>query len=503
MQKSPLPPAVKSGFDNQKYLELQSESIRERISEFGGKLYLEFGGKIFDDYHASRVLPGFLHDSKIKMLSSMKEDAEIVVVISACDIDGNKLRNDIGITYDLEVLRLIDMFRDAELHVSGVVVTHYEGQKSADAFCSKLESLKVKVYRHYVIEGYPSNLEHIISDEGFGKNDYVETTRSLVAVAAPGPGSGKMAVCLSQIFHDSKRGIRSGYAKFETFPLWNLPLKHPINLAYEAATAELDDLNMIDPFHLEAYDVTAVSYNRDIDIFPILKSVFEGIYNESPYKSPTDMGVNMAGYCITDETAVSNASKEEILRRYYKTVCAKKRGLASANTVRKIELLMKQADLNADDREVAAVVHGHPHVEEMPVAAIRLRDGTVVTGKTSPLLAATSAMMLNALKTLAGIADSLHLLSPSVIEPVQSLKKKYLGDTGVSLQASEMLIALSVCATTNPVATAVLERLPELRGCDIHSSIILPDEEERLFRKLGINVTCDPKYPTDRLFQDL
>ncbi|MGI6471561.1 MAG: DUF1846 domain-containing protein [Candidatus Methanomethylophilaceae archaeon] len=503
MQNAQLPSSVKSGFDNQKYLESQSESIRERISEFGGKLYLEFGGKIFDDYHASRVLPGFLHDSKIEMLSVMKDDVEIVVVISAWDIDGSKLRDDIGITYDLEVLRMIDMFRDAELLVSGVVVTHYGGQKSADAFCSKLESLDVKVYKHYMIEGYPSDLEHIISDEGFGKNDYVETTRSLVAVTAPGPGSGKMAVCLSQIYQDSKRGIRSGYAKFETFPVWNLPLKHPLNLAYEAATAELDDVNMIDPFHLEAYGVTAVSYNRDIEIFPILKSIFEGIYKESPYKSPTDMGVNMTGFCITDETAVSDASKEEILRRYYKAVCSKKRGKESSGAVRRIELLMKQADVNPGDRKVAAAVHEHPHVDEMPVAAISLRDGTIVTGKTSSLLAATSAMMLNALKTLAGIADSLHLLSPSVIEPVQSLKTKYFGDTAASLQATEMLIALSVCATTNPVATAVLDRLPELRGCDIHSSIILPDEEEKMFRKLGINVTCDPKYPTDRLFQDL
>lgn len=503
MQNSQLSQTVDVGFDNKKYIELQSESIRERISEFGGKLYLEFGGKIFDDYHAARVLPGFLHDSKIKMLSSMKDDVEIIVVISACDIDGNKLRGDIGITYDLEVLRSIDMFRDAELHVSGVVVTHYDGQKSADAFCSKLKSLNVEVYKHYLIEGYPSNLEHIISDEGFGKNDYIKTTRSLVAVTAPGPGSGKMAVCLSQIYQDRKRGIYSGYAKFETFPMWNIPLKHPINLAYEAATAELDDLNMIDPFHLEAYDVTAVSYNRDIDIFPILKSVFEGIYEESPYKSPTDMGVNMAGHCITDEELVSNASKEEILRRYYKIICAKKRGMASLSTVKKIELIMKQADLNSDDRKVATAVHEHPHVEEMPVAAISLRDGTIITGKTSQLLAATSAMMLNALKALAGIADSLHLLSPSVIVPVQSLKTKYLGDRGASLLATEMLIALSVCATTNPVATAVLERLPELRGCDIHSSVILPDEEERLFRKLGINVTCDPKYVTDRLYQDL
>ena len=503
MQSSQLPPAVKHGFDNEKYLRLQSESIRERISEFGGKLYLEFGGKIFDDYHAARVLPGFQSDSKINMLSSMKDEAEVVVVISAFDIDENKLRNDIGITYDLEALRLIDLFRDFDLYVGSVVVTHYEGQKSADAFCSKLESLNVRVYKHYIIEGYPSNLEHVISDEGFGKNDYIETSRSLVVVAAPGPGSGKMAVCLSQIYHDNKRGIKSGYAKFETFPVWNLPLKHPVNLAYEAATADLNDLNMIDPFHLEAYDVTAVSYNRDIEIFPVLNSIFEGIYQESPYKSPTDMGVNMAGHCIIDEQIVIAAAKEEIIRRYYWVICGKKRGTESSNSVRKMELLMKQADVSIDDRKVAAAVHNHPHVNEMPVAAISLPDGTIVTGKTSPLLAATSAMMLNALKTLAGISDSLHLLSPSVIEPVQGLKTKYLRGKGASLRVSEMLIALSVCGTTNPVATAVMERLPDLRGCDVHSSVILPDEEDRLFRKLGINVTCDPKYPTDRLFQDL
>ncbi|MDN5358150.1 MAG: DUF1846 domain-containing protein [Candidatus Methanomethylophilaceae archaeon] len=491
----------KTGFDNQKYLDLQSARIKERISKFGGKLYLEFGGKLFDDFHASRVLPGFLPDSKVNMLVSIKDVAEIVIAISACDIEKNKLRSDIGITYDLEVLRLIDSFRDRGLYVSCVVVTHYSNQKSAVAFCNRLGSLNIRVYKHYLIDGYPSDIDLVVSEEGYGKNDYVETTRSLVVVTAPGPGSGKMAVCLSQLYHDNKRGVHSGYAKFETFPIWNLPLKHPINIAYEAATADLDDVNMIDPFHLETYGKTAVNYNRDIEIFPVLKAIFEGIHGESPYKSPTDMGVNMAGYCITDDEIVIQAAKDEVIRRYYWTLCDRKRGAASDNSVRKMELLMKQAGVGTEDRRVAMAVHSHPSVQEMPVAAISLPDGTIVTGKTSILLAATSAMMLNALKNLAGINDSMHLISPSVIEPVQDLKTKYLGDRGASLHASEMLIALSVCATTNPVATAVLERLPELRGCEAHSSVILPDDDEELMRKLGIHVTCDPKYGSDRLFQ--
>ena len=501
MQYSRTSPFQKIGFDNEKYLELQSKSIKERISEFGGKLYLEFGGKIFDDYHASRTLPGFQPDSKINMLASMKDDAEILIAVSANDIDTNKLRNDIGITYDLEVLRLIDLFHDLGLYVGSVVITHYTGQKSADVFRSRLEKLNVRVYRHYIIEGYPSVPDLVISEEGLGRNEYVETSRSLVVVAAPGPGSGKMAVCLSQLYHDNKKGMKSGYAKFETFPIWNIPLKHPVNLAYEAATADLNDLNMIDPFHLEAYGETAVSYNRDIEILPVLNSIFDGIYGSSPYKSPTDMGVNMVGYCITDEDVAVHAAKEEILRRYYWTVCDHKRGAASIESVRKIELLMKQADVNKEDRKVSAAVHRHPRVHEMPVVAIELHDGTVITGKTSSLLTATSAMLLNALKNLAGISDSMHLISPLVIEPVQNLKTRYIGDEVTSLHASEMLIAVSVCGTTNPMATAVLERLPDLRGCECHSSVILPEDEERLLRKLGINTTCDPRYGTDRLFQ--
>jgi uncharacterized protein (UPF0371 family) len=491
----------KTGFDNEKYLALQSEKIKERIGRFGGKLYLEFGGKIFDDFHASRVLPGFRPDSKIAMLSEMKDSAEIIIVISACDIEKNKLRNDIGITYDLEVLRLIDAVRARGLYVGSVAVTHYAGQKSADAFCDRLNSLNIKVYRHYIIEGYPSDVNLILSGEGYGKNDYIETSKPLVVVTAPGPGSGKMAVCLSQIYQDSIRGIKSGYAKFETFPVWNLPLKHPVNLAYEAATADLDDVNMIDPLHLEAYGDTAVNYNRDVEIFPVLKSIFEGIYGESPYKSPTDMGVNMAGFCITDPETVSEAAKDEIVRRYYWTVADRKRGAASENSVRKIELLMKQAETEPEKRRVAAAVHAHPKYHEMPVAAVELPDGSLVTGKTSPLMAATSAMLLNALKKLAGIRDSMHLIAPSVIEPVQNLKKKYLGEKETDLHASETLIALSVCATTNPVATAVLDCLPMLRGCEVHSSVILTGDDEDLFRKLGMNVTCDPKYGTDRLFQ--
>lgn len=497
----PIMSSRKNGFDNGKYLTLQSDKIKERISKFGGKLYLEFGGKIFDDFHASRVLPGFRPDSKISMLTEMKDSVEIIIVISAYDIEKNKLRNDIGITYDLEVLRLIDSIRDRSLYVGSVVVTHYNGQKSADAFCERLNSLNVRVYRHYIIEGYPSDVELVLSGEGYGKNDYIETTKPLVVVTAPGPGSGKMAVCLSQIYHDNIKGIKSGYAKFETFPVWNLPLKHPVNLAYEAATADLDDVNMIDPLHLEAYGTTAVNYNRDVEIFPVLKSIFEGIYGESPYRSPTDMGVNMAGFCITDPDTVSEAAKDEIIRRYYWTMSDRKRGAASENSVRKIELLMKQAGVGAEDRKVSAAAHSHPKYHDMPVAAVELPDGTIITGKTSPLMAATSAMLLNALKKLAGIHDSMHLISPSVIEPVQNLKKKYLGEKETNLHASETLIALSVCATTNPVATAVLDCLPMLRGCEVHSSIILPSDDEDLFRKLGMNVTCDPKYGTDRLFQ--
>ena len=488
-------------FDNEKYIKLQSEHICERISEFGGKLYLEFGGKIFDDNHAARVLPGFHPDSKISMLDSMKDQVEVVLVISAFDIEKNKTRSDIGITYDMDVLRLIDSFRERGFLVGSVVITHYAGQTSADVFCGRLKSFGVKYYKHYIINGYPSNIQTVVSDEGFGKNDYVETERPLIVVTAPGPGSGKMAVCLSQLYNDNKRGIKSGYAKFETFPIWNLPLKHPVNLAYEAATADLSDLNMIDLFHLEAYGKTAVNYNRDIEIFPVLQAMFEHIFGKSPYRSPTDMGVNMAGKCIADEVAVIEASKSEIVRRYFWTLCDLKKGTASGEAVVKLELLLKQAGTGPEERKVVNAVRGHPEVEIKPVSAIELPNGKIVTGKESSMMAAPSAMMLNAVKQLADIEDNVHLLSPYVLEPVQELKVKYMGGSSTRLQLDETLISLSVCAITNPMAEKVLQQLPKLRGCEFHSSVMLEPGDESVLRSLGVNVTCEPKFRTKSLYQ--
>ncbi|HOJ81282.1 MAG TPA: DUF1846 domain-containing protein [Clostridiales bacterium] len=488
------------GFDNGKYLRLQSQKILERIEQFGGKLYLEFGGKLFDDYHASRVLPGFKPDSKVKMLMQLKDQAEIVIAINADDIEKSKRRGDLGITYDLDVLRLIDAFREIGLYVGSVVITHYRSQHTADIFQKRLMNLGMKVYRHYPIPDYPSNIPLIVSDEGFGKNEYIETDKSLVVVTAPGPGSGKMAVCLSQIYHENKRGVKAGYAKFETFPIWNLPVKHPVNIAYEAATTDLNDVNMIDPFHLEAYGVTAVNYNRDIEIFPVLKAILEKIEGTSPYKSPTDMGVNMAGLCITDDEAVCEASKQEVIRRYFNTRCAHRQGLADRAEVYRLELLMKQLGISEADRPVVQAAKQRAESTGGPAVAIQLHDGRIVTGKTSPLLGASAAMLLNALKELGGIHHDIHLISPIVIEPIQALKVNHMGNHNPRLHTDEILIALSICAATNPTAALALEQLPKLRGCEAHSSVILSRVDENVFQKLGVNITCEPLYQTKKLY---
>ena len=484
----------KIGFDNEKYLKMQSEHIRERIAHFGDKLYLEFGGKLFDDYHASRVLPGFKPDSKLQMLLQLKDVAEIVIVINSDDIEKNKIRGDLGITYDVDVIRLINVFRNFGLYVSSVVLTRYKQQPTADAFRSRLEALGVKVYHHYSIKGYPSNLKYIISDEGYGKNDYIETSRRLVVVTAPGPGSGKMATCLSQLYHEHKRGLNAGYAKFETFPIWNLPLRHPVNIAYEAATADLNDVNMIDPFHLEAYGKTTVNYNRDIEIFPVLNAMFENILGESPYKSPTDMGVNMAGNCIIDDEITSRAAKDEIIRRYYIGLCDRKKGLVSEDEVLKLELLMKQANVTSDDRKVIAAALAKEAATGEPAAAMELPDGTVLTGKTSNLLGAVSALLLNALKYFAGLDDDILLMSPHVIEPIQDLKVRHLGNNNPRIHTDETLLALSICANTDENAKKAMEQISKLRGCEVHSTVILSAVDERIFKRLGINLTCEPKY---------
>ena len=488
------------GFDNDKYLKMQSEHIRERISKFGGKLYLEFGGKLFDDYHASRVLPGFEPDSKLKMLLKMKDQVEIVMALCAADIEKNKVRGDLGITYDSDVLRLIDEFRGIGLYVGSVVLTRYQGQPAAEAFKKRLEALGVKVYRHYPIEGYPSNLSKIVSEEGYGKNEYIETTRELVVVTAPGPGSGKMATCLSQLYHEHKRGIQAGYAKFETFPIWNLSLKHPVNLAYEAATADLDDVNMIDPFHLEAYGMTTVNYNRDVEIFPVLSAMLEKIMGACPYKSPTDMGVNMAGNCIFDDEAVSEASRQEIIRRYYTALCGRRKGVVEDNVVYKLELLMKQAGVTPEDRAVVRPALLKAEMTGEPAAAMELPDGTIVTGRTSELLGPSSALLLNALKVLGGIEDSVHMISPTIIEPIQKLKTGSLGNKNPRLHTDEVLIALSICAASDETAAKAMEQLPKLKGCEAHSTVILSNVDERIFRRLGVNITYEPQYQTSKLY---
>ncbi len=490
----------KIGFSNEKYISLQTQNIRDRINMFGEKLYLEFGGKLFDDYHASRVLPGFAPDSKVKMLLELKDDAEIVIVISADAIEKNKRRGDLGITYDLETLRLIDAFRGIGLYVGSVVLTRFVEQPLALAFEKRLNALGIKTYRHYSIKDYPSDIPLIVSDEGFGKNDYIETTRKLVVVTAPGPGSGKMATCLSQLYHEHKRGVKAGYAKFETFPIWSIPLKHPVNVAYEAATADLNDINMIDPFHLEAYGKTTVNYNRDIEIFPVLSAILERIMGESPYKSPTDMGVNMAGFAIVDDDACKEAAKMEIIRRYYAALCNLRQGLGEKSEVSKIELLMNQMNISVNDRAVVKAATDKAEATNAPAAAIELQDGTVITGKTSSLLGCSSSMLLNTLKVLGGIPDDIELLSPTIIEPIQRMKTGVLGNHNPRLHLDEVLIALSICAATNGTAKKALDQLSKLKGLEVHSSVILSRIDEQTFKKLGVNLTCEPTYQTKKLY---
>ena len=492
---------MRIGFDNDKYLKIQSEHIKERIGKFGDKLYLEFGGKLFDDFHASRVLPGFHPDSKLQMLMQLSDVAEIVIVISAADIEKNKVRGDLGITYDVDVLRLIGEFEKKGLFVGSVVITKFTGQSAAIQFKEKLEKKGIRVYQHYVIEGYPSNIPLIVSDEGYGRNEYIETSRPLVVITAPGPGSGKMATCLSQLYHEYKHGVKAGYAKFETFPIWNIPLKHPVNLAYEAATADLNDVNMIDPFHLEAYGKTTVNYNRDIEIFPVLNAMFELIAGESPYKSPTDMGVNMAGNCIVDDEACRYASNMEIIRRYYKCLCDQKRTGVNSQEIYKIELLMNQAGITPSSRPVVnAALEKSAKSGDKPAVAIELEDGTIVTGKTGDLLGAASSALLNALKQLAGIDDSVDLLSPESISPIQTLKTNYLGSRNPRLHTDEILIALSSSVVANPLADKALKQIPKLYACDVHSTVILSAVDKDTFKRLGMNLTCEPAYEEEKRF---
>ena len=491
---------MKIGFDHDKYTRMQSEHILERIEKFGGKLYLELGGKLFDDFHASRVLPGFQPDSKMQMLLRLKEQEEILIVLNADDIEKSKVRGDLGITYDADTLRLIDAFRSIGLYVGSVVLTRYASQPAAVAFEQRLNALGIRTFRHYTIEGYPSDVDHIVSDEGFGRNDYVETSRPLILVTAPGPGSGKMATCLSQVYQENRRGIRAGYAKFETFPIWNLPLKHPVNVAYEAATADLSDVNMIDPYHLEAYGETTVNYNRDIEIFPVLNALFERVWGYSPYRSPTDMGVNMVGFCISDDGVCREAAKKEILRRYYAARCSYLQGHASREEADKINLLIKNMDISDDLRPVIGAARVKAELTGQPALAIELPDGQIVTGKTTDLLGPSAAVVLNAVKALGHIDKETHLISPHVIEPVQDLKCNYLGNHNPRLHSDEVLVALSVSAATNPTAAKALTMLPHLKGCEAHSTVILPAVDDNTFRRLGLNLTCDPAYQTHKLY---
>ncbi len=491
---------MKIGFDNEKYLTLQAEQIRRRRAQFGDKLYLEFGGKLFDDYHAARVLPGFQPDSKLRMLSTLRDEVELVIAIRAADIETSKLRGDLGISYGDEVLRLTDVFRELGFYVGSVVVTQYAGQPAADAFLARLTALGVKCYRHYPIAGYPSNPAHIVSEAGLGRNDYIETSRPIVVVTAPGPGSGKMATCLSQLYHEHRRGIRAGYAKYETFPIWNLPLKHPVNLAYEAATADLADVNMIDPFHLEAYGRTTVNYNRDVEIFPVLNTMFERIQGSSPYRSPTDMGVNMAGFAISDDTVCQEASRMEILRRYYAGLVDRAKGKCGDEVVRKLELVMQQAQVTPALCPAVQAALDRAAATGAPAGAMQLPDGRLVTGKTSSLLGPSAAMLLNAVKLLAGIDDGLNLLPPSIIAPISDMKTKHLGHRNPRLHSDEVLIALSISAVTNPLAERVLAQLDALRGSEAHFSVILSEEDANLYRRLGIHVSSEPKYEIPRLY---
>ena len=484
----------KRGFDNEKYVQMQSQHIRQRLDTFGGKLYLEFGGKLFDDHHAARVLPGFEPDSKLQMLLQLKDQVEMVIVINADDIEKNKIRGDLGITYDRDALRLLEIFRELGLYVSSVVLTRFNGQSVAKAFQSRLEGLGLRVYHHYEIEGYPSDTARVVSEEGLGRNEYIETSRSLIVVTAPGPGSGKLATCLSQLYHEHKRGAKAGYAKFETFPIWNLPLNHPVNLAYEAATADLNDVNMLDPFHLEAYGTTTVNYNRDVEAFPVLVAMFEQILGFCPYKSPTDMGVNMAGHCITDDEAVKEASRQEIIRRYYAALCEHKKGTASDEEVRKLELLVKKGNVDLSARKVVAAALEKAEATSRPAVAIELPDGHIVTGKTSSLLGASAAGLINALKALGSIRDRLHLISPVFIDPIQKLKVGYLGNRNPRLHTDEVLIALAISAATNPTAELAMDQLSNLRGSEVHSTVILAEVDEKVFKRLGMRVTCEPQF---------
>ncbi len=494
---------MKIGFDNDKYLRTQSARIRERIARFDNKLYLEFGGKLLDDYHASRVLPGFMPDSKMQMLMQLSDQAEVIIAISAEDIEQSKVRGDLGITYNLDVQRLISLFQSHGLYVGSVVITKFTGQESAVLFQKQLEKDGIRVYRHYPITGYPANVPLIVSEEGYGKNDYIETSRPLVVVTAPGPGSGKMAVCLSQLYQEHQRGVRAGYAKFETFPIWNLPLKHPVNLAYEAATADLNDVNMIDPFHLEAYGETTVNYNRDVEIFPVLKTMFQKIYGESPYQSPTDMGVNMAGFCICDDEVCQEASRQEIIRRYYTTLRRNFTGACCEDEVLKQEMLMNEAEVTVHDRPAVDAAMNREKEEGVPCAALELADGRIVTGRTSDLLGACAALLLNALKELAGIDHKKHVIAPGAIEPIQILKTRYLGSQNPRLHMDEVLIALSVSAATDPLAQRALDELPKLAGCQAHVSVLAGENDRRTFQKLSIQATCEPKHEKNSVFLNL
>ncbi len=486
---------MKKGFDNKLYIEKQTKHIKERIQQFEGKLYLEFGGKLFDDHHASRVLPGFDVNGKIRLLQEFKDQAEIIVCINANDIEKNKVRADIGITYDMECFRLIDKLREMGLYINSVVITQYSNQSSTDKFRKKLAARGINSYLHYPIAGYPANVDLIVSDEGYGKNDYVETTRPLVVITAPGPCSGKLATCLSQLYHEYKRGINAGYAKFETFPIWNIPLKHPVNLAYESATADLKDVNMIDPWHLEAYEKTTVNYNRDIEAFPVVRTILNKIMDgKDIYKSPTDMGVNMAGYAIVDDEAVRAAANQEIIRRFYKARCDQKLGLADQDTVDRCELIMNQVNLSEEDRPVIKVANEKAAEKGVPAIALQLDDGTTVTGRSSELMTAASALILNTLKKLADFPDDLLLLASAVLDPIFNLKKELKYDSA-TLTLEEVLLALSVCAATSDSAKKALSYIGNLKGCEAHSSCMLTSAEDRFMRSLGINLTCEPKFP--------
>ena len=483
---------MRHGFDNEKYLKIQSEHIKQRIAQFGDKLYLEFGGTLFDDFHASRVLPGFQPDSKLQMLLQLRDDAEMIQVISALDIEKNKVRGDLGITYDEDILRLHAEYQSVGLKSDHVVITHYNGQSSVAAFRARLERQGIKVCYHYTIEGYPNNVALIDSEDGFGRNDYVETTRPLVVVTAPGPGSGKMAVCLSQLYHEQKRGIKAGYAKFETFPVWNLSLKHPVNQAYEAATADLNDVNMIDPFHLEAYDKIAVNYNRDIEIFPVLNSLFEGIYGENPYKSPTDMGVNMLGFCMCDEEACCDAARHEIIRRYYTALNRLAVMGDNENEVNKIALVMKKAQITTEYRRPTVAAKARKEESGLSAAAIELQDGTIITSSSSELLGPSAALILNAVKHLAGIDHDIRLIPQRMIEPIQRTKVSFLHGKNPRLHTDEVLVALSVLSIDDDNCRRALEQLPKFDGCQVHSTVMLSEVDHKIFKKLGVGLTCDP-----------